>query len=130
MTPFESALADYMTRFGYNEGRKRFYAEMKAHLITGYVHNTPETFFVFRAVVKGHPMVGNPHASFTEPDAWFIWFAAGNMFVLWNYMPEWLPFIGWARRNGSCRFYKTEKLRKKCTTNPMFIPAVLSNNNS
>lgn len=128
VSPYQQSLALNEQLYGATEGKQRFHRELKAHYSSGHVYANDKIFLVGRAVVRGSPMVSNCKYIFKNPDAWFIWFAAGDMRMLWKFLPEWLPWIGWSRRDGIPKFYPTFYLAKKCKTSQLVIPFFCNNN--
>lgn len=106
MTPFETAFTAY-------DDESRFWLDLHAHLATGYVHSTPEYFVMARPVLSSAPAVeiANAWKTWPNPDAWFVWWMAGDMAACWRQFPFPLPLIGFARREGPARFYSFDRVK-------------------
>ncbi len=92
-----------------------FPQDLDLHLRYGFVISTPSTFFMGRPVVKGAPseQLNNLTFQFKDPDAWFIWAAAGHIDGLTSTdYPFPLPWTGWGRR-GDVRWYRSETLWRR-----------------
>jgi len=100
MTPVERAKA---TR------PDTFKEELEAHLLHGYVISTQTAFLMGRAIVKDapHALQADPWHTFApdECDTWLVWLAAGDMAEFMRHVPYPLPWLAWARREGSLRFF-------------------------
>ncbi len=81
-----------------------FRNDLEAHLITGYVLNTPNAFLMGKPVPFGASII-DPWETWlpTDCDSWFCWAAIGNLGDLFYMIPHRLPFIGWFRQNRGWR---------------------------
>lgn len=93
---------------------RSFEEDLILHMRSGYVISSPTVFLVGRAVVKDADpdLILDPARQFDAPDCWLIWLAAGDIKEFFRYMPYYLPFMAWQKRN-ILRFYKTEEVRKR-----------------
>jgi hypothetical protein len=86
---------------------------MALHQLTGYVIERDDFFVMARGVKRDAPWeaIRCPHVSFSREvqDAWFIYGFAGDLRALVEAVPYFLPWMGWARRSGKVRWYKSEK---------------------
>ncbi len=103
-TPFKQAMEIYSREFC----KRTFLEDFTLHLTHGYVISLPDRFLMGRPVRKDatyEQLIDITHR-FNEPDAWFVWAAAGcHPYHLLKSLPFNLQFIGWERRNRP-RFYK------------------------
>jgi len=99
MTPVELAAGVYQREWCASTFRE----DLEAHLLTGYVHSTPEAFVMARPVCStdDEAIILDPWHTFErgECDAWLIWLAAGDLRSLLGLFPFPLPLIGWQKRN-------------------------------
>jgi hypothetical protein len=85
-------------RTGHPEGTLQ--KDLIYYLQNGYVFGTPDYFIMGRAIERG----------------WYIHAAVGIGAIegFLQFMPHYLPYIGWERRNsGKVHWYPTEKLKSK-----------------
>ena len=93
--------------------RDSFEVCLALHLLYGYVFAQPGLFIMGRPVKHDAPyeQITDPAWHFMEPDAWFVYCAAGAAgavsFLALEPYP--LPYFGWERRNG-LRFYTREQI--------------------
>lgn len=73
--------------------------DIQHYFRVGYVFCTPEYFIMGRSIQHG----------------WYVYAAVGTGALegFLRFMPYYLPHIGWERRGGKTRWYKTDKLRRK-----------------
>lgn len=127
MTPRQQAINWYMRRYGPDWWITMWERDLSSHASIGYVFSSSKFIMLARPVKRGFPaLIANPWHEFDliHCDAWYIWLATGDISMLWDCMPFYLPYIGWARRGGPQRFYKTERLREKCRNNPLHTRAL------
>lgn len=110
MTPYQQALALY------KGDTRRFTDELEQHFLFGYVVATPEAFAMARPICSDWTAGEIRDIQRVEPletaDTWFIWLLAGKLDVAVRWLPQPLPFIGFARRGSLCRFVAWERLQR------------------
>lgn len=96
-TPTYDILARLHTRMGGSEAT--FGALVVDYMRTGYVFASADYFVMGKRI----------------GDGWYIHAAAGigAIETFCRFMPFHLPWIGWERRGGKTRWYRTEKLLRK-----------------
>ena len=114
MTPYEQALSLY------KGDNARFLDELEQHLQYAYVVATPEAFAMARPIRSDWTAGEIRDIRQVEPletaDTWFIWLLAGKLDVAVRWLPQPLPFIGFARRGSLCRFVAWERLERLATS--------------
>ncbi len=95
MTPIQHAIELYRRE----PSARPFQDDLEAHLLHGYVINTPTVFLMFRGVPADAPpkLICNPYVTWPQLqcDAWHIWLAAGDVREFSKYAPwptKWLCF--------------------------------------
>jgi hypothetical protein len=92
---------------------RSFEEDIRLHRVTGYVIETEDIFLMGRPVRHDVAVeaIQCPHVSFAreECDAWFIWAFCGNIKAMLELAPYELPLVGWSRRNGGIRWYRSER---------------------
>ena len=94
---------------------RTFEEDLRLHLQFGYVFSTPEFFVMGRPVDRHAPydQLTDPRLQFPEPDAWWVYLAAGDFIKIWTISPYNLSYIGWERDNRP-RFYRVSQLFRTC----------------
>lgn len=84
---------------------------LASHLLYGYVYSTPESFIMARPVNvdASHKEILDSNVDFANPNAWFIYAAAGTLESFLAIEPYPLPFFGWEKRN-RVRFWPRERV--------------------
>lgn len=110
-SPAYRAAVDY----GRAPGDFTFHEALEAHLVNGYVVSSPDVFILARPVDRTAPseLLTNPAYTFQDPDAWFIYLMAGDVFSCWHYYPIHYNWVGWQRRGNEIRFYPMEQIKRK-----------------
>lgn len=105
MTPAHHASAFYGETFA---------EVVAAHMLNGYVLAGPDFFLMGRAVPLGvedsQLLDFNKTFHVEQCDAWFVAYFAGNLAAGLRHIPRPLPWVIFARDNGSLRRYKVESL--------------------
>lgn len=99
-------------------GSDQFGRDLKKHLVHGFVVSTPQGFAMGRPVRHDAPLdeLMQISVAFENPDCWLIWCAAGQLSVIAQFLPFWLPLIAFhradERRAGvqKLRVYQTSRL--------------------
>jgi hypothetical protein len=115
-TPLELAQKHY----DQDPGPRTFPQDLVLHLKFGHVISSPTIFLMGRPVCRlADPhLILDPSFVFINPDAWFVWIAAGaTPYECLRQMPFYLPWVGWQRRNKWPRFYDTELIKNYSTFN-------------
>ena len=96
MTPLEIARA---THEGY--GVEPFHVALAAHFAHGVVISTPEVFMLMRPVNTAgrREKFDDPGYMFDNPDCWHCYLASGDLSQFGRYIPYFLPYISYVRKN-------------------------------
>jgi len=93
-----------------------FVAELRAHLLHGYVISTDRIFLMGRPCPRGADMTDLSRSwPVAECDAWFVWVGVGDMHELVAAMPFPLPWVGFyrqGRRRAANSFIPTARIRR------------------
>lgn len=91
-----------------------FAAELRAHLVHGYVISTPRIFLMGRPCPRFADVSDLSRSwPISECDAWFVWVAVGDIRELVEAMPFFLPWIGFYRQGrgrAANSFVQTKRL--------------------
>jgi hypothetical protein len=97
MTPFETARAFHRAIPDITP----FEEALTAHLLLGLVVSTPSAFLMARPVNLGADdmLFDDVWTTFTNPDCWHVYLAAGNCRALIEATPYPLPYVSFLRKN-------------------------------
>lgn len=111
MTPLDKARAVYASE----PCARTFEEDLRLHLKFSYVHSTPEYFIMGRPVTMdaAYSDITDPIVQFSEPDAWWVYLASGDLKSFFTIKPFDLPYVGWERDN-KARFYRADKVSRLC----------------
>lgn len=109
MSPFERAAGVYDIEYS----PRTFDHDFILHLRHGYVIANERTFLMGRPICKDADsnLIFDPSHKFASPDCWLVWLAAGELQAFFQFMPYYLPWVGWERDN-VFRTYPTEKVKR------------------
>lgn len=95
--PIEEARAVYSRE----KCARTFDEDLALHMRNGYVFVTPDVFIMGRPVLKDAPysLITNPEIVFEKPDCWLVYLGAGKLDLFFKYMPYFLPWMAWERKN-------------------------------
>lgn len=108
MGPFDLAASIYESEPCANT----FEHDLIAHMRSGYVFSTPESFIMGRPVWREAPPVELYDIEYAFPrviqDAWFVWAYAGDIAHALRFLPYRLPWVIFQRKN-ELRTYPMER---------------------
>ena len=108
MTPVERAAEVYRLE----PCARTFREDLEAHLLNGYVLNTPTCFLMARPVERMalESFIVDPWHIFPpeQCDCWHIYLCAGDMLEALGFAPYPLPWLSWERKN-KLRFWPWDK---------------------
>jgi len=103
-----------------------FEQNLAAHFERGYVVSTPQAFGMARPVRRDWEPGRLNDPWDVEPlesaDCWFLWVLAGDLSVAARWLPQSLPWLGFARRGKAARFAKASNLLNKALAIPGRVP--------
>jgi len=103
-----------------------FDQDLAAHFERGYVVSTPQAFVMARPVRRDWKPGRLNDPWDVEPlesaDCWFLWVLAGDLSVAARWLPQALPWLGFARRGKAARFAKASNLLNKALAIPGRVP--------
>lgn len=110
MTPAQQAAAVYRRE----ECARTFQEDLEAHMLNGYVFNTPTFFMMGRPVARlaDPKLIVNPWHKFEREacDCWLVYLYAGDLREWLRYVPYRLPWVGFERGN-VLRFHRFARIR-------------------
>jgi hypothetical protein len=110
MTPIEEAQAVYRREWC----ERGFWDDVRDYTRYGYIISLPNIFILGRPVKSGwsSEMILDPANRTTEPDCWHIALYAGDLSKAFDFLPYYLPFVSFERRN-RLKIYATSTLTGK-----------------
>lgn len=121
MTPIEQVRRLYRLHPGMS-----FEQNLAAHFERGYVVSTPQAFGMARPVRRDWEPGRLNDPWDVEPlesaDCWFLWVLAGDLSVAARWLPQALPWLGFARRGKAARFAKASNLLNKALAISKRVP--------
>jgi hypothetical protein len=121
MTPIEQVRKLYRLHPGMS-----FDQDLAAHFERGYVVSTPQAFGMARPVRRDWEPGRLNDPWDVEPldsaDCWFLWVLAGDLSVAARWLPQALPWLGFARRGKAARFAEASNLLNKALAIPGRVP--------
>ena len=116
MHPFDQIAALYKR---YPQPRT-FEEDLTAHISTGYVHITPDTFLMGRGINRQAPpdLIANPWHTFPidQQDTWLVFAYSGYSRNFLAFLPYPLKWVAWQRRGRPLRFHELSKIQAKCAS--------------
>jgi hypothetical protein len=111
MTPYDRARAVYASE----PCARTFEEDLRLHLKFSYVYSTPDYFIMGRPVAmdSSYKDITDPLVQFSEPDAWWVYLASGDLNSFFTIKPFDLPYVGWERGN-KARFYRADRVSRLC----------------
>ena len=112
LNPAMEAMALYLK---YPQPRT-FDDDLMAHLVTGYVISTPDSFIMGRPVDRfaSWDKITNPYSKFSKDEAntWLVHIFVGSRRNMLDTLPFPLQWVGWSRRNRPIKYYDFNSLLK------------------
>lgn len=105
---------------------RTFEEDEEQYRLCGHVIETPDVFIMGKGVdIEADPeAIASPYVAFPKHrhNGWFLHAMAGNLLSMYDAMPYYLPYVGWARRYGPVKWHLVEDARHHISAQvPLYV---------